>query len=100
VVSAPTINPDAAKSGNVQISGDFTNDSASLLAEQLKYGSLPVAFNVETIDVVSATLGLEQLTAGLLAGGIGLGLVVLYCLAYYRFLGFVVIASLAVSTVL
>ena len=100
VISAPTIQPGAASGGQVEITGDFTADGARLLSEQLKYGALPAAFSVETIDVVSATLGLSQLEAGLIAGGIGLLLVVLYCLAYYRFLGLVVIASLLVATVL
>lgn len=94
VVTAPTIQPGAASGGSVEITGQFTADEARLLAEQLKYGSLPLAFQVETIDKVSATLGLGQMQAGLLAGAIGLGLVVLYCLMYYRFLGIVVIFSL------
>lgn len=97
VVTAPTIQPGAASGGNVEITGQFTADQARLLAEQLKYGSLPLAFKVETIDKVSATLGLGQMQAGLLAGAIGVALVVLYCLAYYRFLGIIVILSLVVS---
>lgn len=99
VVSAPTIQDGAASGGSVQITGGFTSDQANLLAEQLKYGSLPAAFTVETIDEVSPTLGIEQLKAGLLAGGLGLLLVVVYCFAYYRILGFVVIASLVAATV-
>lgn len=97
VVTAPTIQPGAASGGSVEITGQFTSDEARLLAEQLKYGSLPLAFKVETIDKVSATLGLGQMQAGLLAGAIGLALVVLYCLAYYRFLGIIVIFSLVVA---
>jgi len=97
VVTAPTIQPGAASGGSVEITGQFTADEARLLAEQLKYGSLPLAFKVETIDKVSATLGLGQMQAGLLAGAIGVALVVLYCLAYYRFLGIIVILSLVVS---
>lgn len=97
VVSAPTIQQDAGSSGSVQITGGFSADDANLLAEQLKYGSLPASFTVETIDQVSATLGLSQMYAGLLAGAVGVGLVILYCLAYYRLMGFVVIVSLLVS---
>ncbi|GAA4896339.1 preprotein translocase subunit SecD [Stackebrandtia albiflava] len=97
VVTAPTIQPGAANGGTVEITGGFTSDQARLLAEQLNYGSLPLAFDVETIDTVSATLGLDQMEAGLLAGGIGVALVILYCLAYYRFLGVIVILSLIVS---
>ncbi|HIV56466.1 MAG TPA: protein translocase subunit SecD [Candidatus Stackebrandtia faecavium] len=100
VISAPTIEPGAANGGQVSISGDFTTEDANLLADQLKYGALPAAFDVETIDTVSATLGLEQLKAGMIAGGIGLLLVVLYCFAYYRFLGVTVISSLVVSAAL
>jgi preprotein translocase subunit SecD len=97
VVSAPNIEPGAANGGQVEISGTFTSDDARLLSEQLKYGSLPAVFTVETIDQVSPTLGISQMQAGLIAGGIGVALVILYCLVYYRVLGLVVIISLAAS---
>jgi preprotein translocase subunit SecD len=99
VVSAP-YNRDAINGQATQISGSFTESSATLLARQLKYGALPLNFTVLTNTDVSATLGTAQLKAGLLAGGIGLILVVLYSLVYYRALGFVTIASLVVSGVL
>lgn len=97
VVSAPTIEQGAGSGGSVEITGGFSSDDANLLAEQLKYGSLPASFTVETIDEVSPTLGLSQMYAGLLAGGVGVALVILYCLVYYRLMGFVVIVSLLVS---
>ena len=99
VVSSP-YNRDAINGQATQISGNFTQSSANLLARELKYGALPLNFNVLTNSDVSATLGTAQLKAGLLAGGIGLALVVLYSLIYYRALGLVTIASLMVSGVL
>ncbi len=79
------------------ISGSFTQKTATELANQLKYGALPLSLSVLTNSDVSATLGSGQLHAGLLAGGIGLFLVVIYSLLYYRALGLVTIASLLVS---
>ena len=96
VISAP-VNIDAINGQNTQITGNFTDSSANALANQLKYGALPLSFAVESNDPTSATLGSAQLKAGLLAGGIGLALVVLYSLIYYRALGLVTIASLLVS---
>jgi preprotein translocase subunit SecD len=99
VVSSP-YNKDAINGQATQISGSFTEDSANLLARELKYGALPLNFTPLTNTDVSATLGTAQLKAGLLAGGIGLVLVILYSLFYYRALGLVTIASLMVSGVL
>ena len=96
VISAP-VNQSAINGGKTQISGNFTQSSADQLANQLKYGALPLSFTAQDQQTVSATLGTSQLKAGLLAGGIGLILVVLYSLIYYRALGFVTIASLLVS---
>jgi preprotein translocase subunit SecD len=96
VISSP-YNRDAINGQPTQISGGFTESSATLLARQLKYGALPLSFRPLTNTDVSATLGTAQLKAGLLAGGIGLILVVLYSLLYYRALGLVTIASLLVS---
>jgi preprotein translocase subunit SecD len=75
----------------------ITADTAHTLATQLKYGALPLGFVQQNAQIVSATLGLQQLEYGLLAGAIGLALVIVYCMLYYRALGFVVIASLLVS---
>ena len=96
VVSAPRIN-EAILGGRAQITGSFTQVEAQDLANVLKYGSLPLAFDRGEVQQVSPTLGNDQLVAGLLAGGLGLLLVVLYSLAYYRALGAVVIGSLAVA---
>ncbi|WP_199037486.1 protein translocase subunit SecD [Glycomyces salinus] len=97
VVSAPTIRE--ASRNTTQISGDFTADEANQLADQLNFGSLPISFVVQTINDVTATLGVVQLEAGLLAMGIGLALVFLFCLVYYRILGLVVLGSLTTAAV-
>ncbi|MER7012114.1 protein translocase subunit SecD [Saccharopolyspora sp. NPDC000359] len=96
VVSAPRIQA-ALLGGNAQINGQFNQQSATDLANILKYGSLPLAFDQSEAETVSATLGVASLEAGLLAGGIGLILVALYCLAYYRLLGILTILSLVLS---
>jgi preprotein translocase subunit SecD len=95
VVSAPAIQ--GVIPGDADITGTFTKDEVQTLSRQLKYGSLPVSFKIEALDSVSATLGTKQMQAGILAGVIGLILVIGYCFFYYRALGLVVIASLAVS---
>jgi preprotein translocase subunit SecD len=96
VVSAPRIN-EAIRGGSAQITGDFTQVEAQDLANVLKYGSLPLAFDRGEVQQVSPTLGSDQLDAGLLAGGLGLGLVLLYSVLYYRGLGFVTVGSLTVA---
>ncbi len=96
VVSAPRIN-EAIRGGSAQITGNFTQVEAQDLANVLKYGSLPLAFDRGEVQQVSPTLGADQLSAGLLAGGLGLGLVLLYSILYYRGLGFVTVGSLAVA---
>jgi preprotein translocase subunit SecD len=96
VVSAPQIQ--SVITGDAIINGAGINDVTSkVLATQLKYGSLPLSFKVETFQNVTATLGKQQMWYGLVAGAIGLALVILYCLFYYRGLGLVVIASLGIS---
>ncbi|SEQ35571.1 preprotein translocase subunit SecD [Microlunatus flavus] len=97
-ISAPSVNT-AIPGGAAQISGGFTQQSATDLANVLKYGALPLAFDISEVSNVSATLGGEQLQAGIIAGLIGLALVVLFCFAYYRGLGIVVVASLAIAAV-
>ncbi|RJQ78169.1 protein translocase subunit SecD [Pseudonocardiaceae bacterium YIM PH 21723] len=99
VQSAPTINS-AIPGGNTQISGQFTQKQVADLAGVLKYGALPVAFKLSDTNTVSATLGLASLEAGLLAGGIGLLLVLIYCLIYYRVLGVLTLISLGLSAAL
>jgi preprotein translocase subunit SecD len=98
-ISAPSVSA-AIPGGQAQISGNFTQASANELANVLKYGALPLAFDVSEVNNVSATLGGEQLRAGIIAGLIGLFLVVAFCFAYYRGLGIVVVASLLVAAVI
>lgn len=96
VISAPTFNgriPD----GSAQISGNFTETEAESLSTSLKFGALPISFEEPSSDTIGPSLAGDQLRAGLTAGGIGLALVMLYCLLYYRGLGTVVIASLGVA---
>ena len=98
-ISAPSVN-EAIPGGRAEISGNFTQKSATELANVLKYGALPLAFDVSEVNNVSATLGGEQLRAGIIAGIIGLALVVGYCFLYYRGLGIVVVASLGIAGIL
>ena len=83
--------------GKAEITGSFTQDSAQQLANQLKFGALPLSFEVQSEDQISALLGSESLRNGLLAGLIGLILVVVYSLFQYRALGLVTVASLLVA---
>lgn len=99
VLTAPATNA-AITNGSAQITGGFTQESSKTLADQLKYGALPIGFQVQSSDTISATLGSTQLMSGLLAGAIGLMLVVLYSLFQYRTLGLVTVASLIVAAVL
>ncbi|MGO4782428.1 protein translocase subunit SecD [Cryobacterium sp. W22_MBD10_FK3] len=86
--------------GKPQITGSFDQDTSKALADQLKFGALPISFTVQSQDTISATLGSTQLQSGLIAGLIGLILVVLYSLVQYRLLGLVTVASLAVAAVI
>lgn len=99
VISAPTTNV-AITDGKPVISGNFTQESAKVLADQLKFGALPIGFEVLSSEVISATLGANQLNAGIIAGLIGLILVVGYSLFQYRALASVTMASLVVAAVL
>ncbi|MBV8928119.1 MAG: protein translocase subunit SecD [Mycobacteriaceae bacterium] len=96
VVSAPAIR-EAIPGGLTQITGNFTVGQARDLANVLKYGSLPLSFESSQAETVSATLGLTSLHAGLIAGAIGLALVLIYALAYYRLLGLLTMLSLVAS---
>ncbi|MEV5507121.1 protein translocase subunit SecD [Streptomyces orinoci] len=98
-VSAPSVRQ-AIDGGSAQITGNFDQSSANDLANVLAYGSLPLSFDIVDESTVSAALGGEQLHAGLLAGAIGLALVVVYLVAYYRGLALVALASLACSAIL
>jgi preprotein translocase subunit SecD len=99
VISAPTTNA-VITDGKPQITGNFTQDTAKTLADQLKFGALPFSFQVQSQDTISATLGSSQLLSGLIAGLIGLILVAIYTLFQYRLLGFVTIISLVVAAAL
>ncbi|MGW2887883.1 protein translocase subunit SecD [Streptomyces griseoruber] len=99
VVSSPFVQ-NAITGGNAQISGSFTQQEAQNLANMLSYGALPLSFKEQSVNTVTAALGGDQLHAGLLAGAIGLALVVIYLVAYYRGLSLIAIASLLVSAAL
>src|SRR5690606_21926745 len=95
VVSAPTTV--SIPDGRARIEGNFTQATANELANILKYGALPLEFEVSSVDNVSATLGGEQLEAGIIAGIIGLLLVIAFAFLYYRGLAIVVVASVVVA---
>ncbi|GAA1492670.1 protein translocase subunit SecD [Curtobacterium herbarum] len=99
VITAPTTNS-AITNGKAQITGNFTADSSKTLADQLKYGALPINFQVQSNEVISSTLGTAQLVGGLVAGLIGLILVVIYSVIQYRSLAFVTVLSLGVAAAL
>ncbi|MEE4420007.1 protein translocase subunit SecD [Streptomyces bugieae] len=99
VVSDPRVS-ERLNGGNATISGGFTQQSAQDLGNMLSYGALPLSFKIVDETTVTAALGGEQLHAGLIAGAIGLGLVVIYLVAYYRGLALVALASLCVSAIL
>jgi preprotein translocase subunit SecD len=96
VIVAPQFN-EAITDGQASITGNFSIDSARSLADQLKFGALPLSFDLQTRQQISPTLGEEQLRLGLMAGLVGLLLVVVYSLFQYRALGFVTVASLVVA---
>ena len=98
MISAPTFNG-VIPNGTSQITGNFTESEAKSLATSLKYGALPITFdqNKLTTQTIGPSLATDQLQAGITAGLLGLFLVMLYCLVYYRGLGLVVIASLLVA---
>ena len=99
VITAPTTNA-VISNGSAQITGSFDKNSSKALADSLKYGSLPIGFEVQSQENISATLGSEQLTSGLLAGAIGLLLVIIYSVFQYRGLAIVTVGSLAVAAIL
>ncbi|MFG3012890.1 protein translocase subunit SecD [Streptomyces cinerochromogenes] len=99
VVSSPVVH-EAITGGQAEISGSFKQEEAQSLANMLSYGALPLSFQEQSVTTVTAALGGEQLHAGLLAGAIGLALVVIYLVVYYRGLSIVAMASLLVSAIL
>ena len=99
VITAPSTNA-VITNGQAQITGSFTQESATVLADQLKYGALPIGFEVQSQENISATLGDESLRSGLLAGLIGLIIVVAYMTFQYRGLATIVLGSLIVAAIL
>jgi len=98
IVTAPAIQ--GVLSTTSTITGQFDRESAQELANQLKYGALPISFDTAALNTVTSTLGSDSLRGGLLAMGIGLGLVVIYAFFYYRLLGSVIVLSLVLSGLL
>jgi preprotein translocase subunit SecD len=99
VITAPSANA-AITDGKAQITGSFTQDTSKTLADQLKFGALPISFSVQSNENITATLGQTQLVSGLIAGLIGLILVVIYSLIQYRALAFVTVLSLMIAALL
>ncbi|WP_245822718.1 protein translocase subunit SecD [Brachybacterium avium] len=99
VISAPQVQ-EPSTGGEAQISGNFSQDEASQLSDQLRFGALPLEFEVASEQQISATLGADQLEMGLIAGLIGLALVVLYAFAQYRLLAMVTTSSLLIMGLL
>lgn len=97
VYSAPQVNDGAITGGQAMISGNFTMKTANDLANVLKYGALPISFDQGDVSQVSASLAGSSLTAGLIAGGVGMVLVIAYLLFYYRGLSLVAVSSLVIS---
>ena len=99
VISFPRIQG-AIEGGQAQITGNFDQNSATSLANVLSYGALPLSFHQQSVESVTPQLGHDQLTAGLIAAGLGLLLVVLYLLFYYRGLAIVAVSSLIIAALL
>ena len=99
VIVAPSFN-EAIPTGKASITGGFSITEARDLAQQLKFGALPISFDLQTREQISPTLGSEQLRYGFYAGIIGLLLVTIYSLLQYRVLGFVTIASILAAGLL
>jgi preprotein translocase subunit SecD len=99
VVSAPEIQG-AIPGGNAQITGSFTQQQATQLQNELKFGALPLSFKPQTVTSVSAQVGRNQLDAGLVAAAVGLLLVVVYSFFYYRGLGLVSVSSLIIAGII
>ncbi len=97
VISAPSVNSTFNTGNNAVISGSFSQEEAKELAQKLRYGALPVQFERQQTQDVSATIGRDALKAGVAAGLIGLAIVAIYILAYYRILGLVALTSLGLS---
>jgi preprotein translocase subunit SecD len=100
VISAPTVQTPTFDNGSVQISGSFSETEAKDLARVLQFGAVPVKFDTPTVQTVSASLGEDSLRAAVLSGFIGLLLVLVFLLFYYRLLAIVVVGGLGISGLL
>jgi len=100
VISFPSINQGPIVGGSADIFGSFSQKQATDLANVLSYGSLPLTFRQESVETITPQLGHDQLNAGLLAGALGLILVIIYLMFYYRGLAFVAVSSLAIAALL
>jgi len=100
VISFPAINQGPIVGGSAQITGNFDQSSATSLANVLSYGALPLSFQQQSVESVSPQLGHDQLVAGLIAAGLGLILVVIYLMFYYRGLALVAVSSLIIAALL
>jgi preprotein translocase subunit SecD len=99
VISAPVVQAPSFN-GSVQITGSFTEKEANDLARILQFGAVPVKFDTPTVQTVSASLGEDSLKAALISGLIGVLLVLLFLIFYYRLIALVVVAGLGVSGLL
>jgi preprotein translocase subunit SecD len=100
VISAPVVQAPSFTNGTVQITGSFTEKEATELARVLQFGAVPVKFDTPTVQTVSASLGEDSLRAALVSGLIGVLLVLLFLVFYYRLIALVVVAGLSVSGML
>ncbi|MEN9286377.1 MAG: putative protein-export rane protein SecD [Actinomycetota bacterium] len=100
VLSAPVVQEAIFTGGEVQITGDFTEGEARDLAKVLEFGAVPVKFAISQVQTVSPTLGGDSLRAAMISGLVGLGLVFLLMLLYYRFVALVVFLGISVSIAL
>jgi preprotein translocase subunit SecD len=99
IITAPATQA-VITNGQAQITGNFTQETSTILADQLKYGALPIGFEVQSQENISATLGEDSLQAGVIAGLIGLLLVMVYMTIQYRGLAVVVLGSLIMAAIL
>ncbi len=100
VISAPTVNEPEFTGGSVQISGSFTAEEAQDLAKILEFGAVPVRFGVSQAQTVSATLGTDSLRAAMISGLVGILLVLVLLIAYYRLMALFVFAGMTISIAL
>jgi preprotein translocase subunit SecD len=100
VISAPTVQTATFDNGSVQISGSFSETEAKDLARVLQFGAVPVKFDTPTVQTVSASLGEDSLRAAILSGLVGLLLVLMFLLFYYRLIAIVVVGGLGISGLL